>query len=499
MSNPSGRDPRRLALALVVTGSVAVAVGYGAWAAYRSRSSGRPTAHGPLATGDAQTGRALPGWSNATLMFRNDVGEYSGQMALVPVEAPEAARAIVPLRCRRLHFAGGRGLCLAEGPGVASTYDAYVFGPHFEILHKITLSGTPGWTRVSPDGRYGATTSFTFSHSMSGHSHSHGSSSIATVLLDLASGAKLGNLGEFTVLRDGQRFNAMDFSFWCVTFAPDGHGFYATLSTGGETHLVQGDIAGRQMRVLRANVDCPSLSPDGTRLAFKKRVGGGVGESAWRFHVLVLATMTETPLAETRSIDDQIEWLDDRNVLYQVEQDIWTVPADGSGAPRKFMWRAVSPAVIHAAGTQFTASLKKAQILTLASSDVAVTLSARPNPARVGEELTYTVTVSNNGPATATDVGIDAFLSPAATFGAFGRVSPPGTPHGCSFEGGYVSCTVEKLQRGESWTMEFTVRPTAQGHLRQRVTVGGVQPDPAPGNDSATVETSVVARESGLR
>jgi len=499
MSNPTGRDPRRLALALVVTGSVAVAVGYGAWAAYRSRSSGRPTAHGPLATGDAQTGRALPGWSNATLMFRNDVGEYSGQMALVPVEAPEAARAIVPLRCRRLHFAGGRGLCLAEGPGVASTYDAYVFGPHFEILHKITLSGTPGWTRVSPDGRYGATTSFTFSHSMSGHSHSHGSSSIATVLLDLASGAKLGNLGEFTVLRDGQRFNAMDFSFWCVTFAPDGHGFYATLSTGGETHLVQGDIAGRQMRVLRANVDCPSLSPDGTRLAFKKRVGGGVGESAWRFHVLVLATMTETPLAETRSIDDQIEWLDDRNVLYQVEQDIWTVPADGSGAPRKFMWRAVSPAVIHTAGTQFTASLKKAQILTLASSDVAVTLSARPNPARVGDELTYTVTVSNNGPATATDVGIDAFLSPAATFGAFGRVSPPGTPHGCSFEGGYVSCTVEKLQRGESWTMEFTVRPTAQGHLRQRVTVGGVQPDPAPGNDSATVETSVVARESGLR
>ncbi|HEY6209156.1 MAG TPA: hypothetical protein VIW28_08855 [Gemmatimonadales bacterium] len=472
-----------MAFALVVTGSVAIAVGYGAWALYRSRSSAR----------------ALLGRSDATLMFRNDVGEYSGQVALVPVDAPDAARAIVPLRCRRLHFAGGRGLCLAEGPGSASTYDAYVFGPDFAILHKVTLSGTPGWTRVSPDGRYGATTSYTFSHSMSGHTHSHGTSSIATVLLDLASGAKLGNLGEFTVLRDGQRFNAMDFSFWCVTFAPDDHGFYATLSTGGETYLVQGDIAARQMRVLRANVECPSLSPDGTRLAFKKRVGGGVGESAWRFHVLVLATMTETPLAETRSIDDQIEWLDDRNVLYQVAQDIWTVPADGSGEPRKFMWRAVSPAVIHTGSTPFTASLKRAQILTLASSDVAVTLSARPNPARVGEELTYTVTVSNNGPATATDVGIDAFLSPRATFGAFGQVSPPGTPHGCSFEGGYVSCAVEKLQRGESWTMDFTVRPTAPGHIRQRVTVGGVQPDPAPGNDSATVETSVIARENALR
>src|SRR5436309_5248409 len=428
------RAALRVALALVVTGSVAVAVGYGAWAVYRSR--------------------ALLGRSDATLMFRNDVGEYSGQVALVPVEAPEAARAILPLRCRRLHFAGGRGLCLAEGPGFASTYDAYVFGPDFAILHKITLSGTPGWTRVSPDGRYGAATSFTFSHSMSGHSHSHGSSSIATVLLDLASGAKLGNLGEFTVLRDGQRFNAMDFSFWCVTFAPDGHGFYATLSTGGETYLVEGDIAARQMRVLRANVECPSLSPDGTRLAFKKRVGGPLGGPAWRFHVLELAAMTETPLAETRSIGDQIEWLDDRNVLYQVAQDIWTVPADGSGEPRKFMWRAVSPAVIRTAGTPSTSSPKNAQILTLAPSDVAVTMSARPNPARVGEDLTYAVTVSNRGPATATDVGIDVLLSAAATFGAFGSVSPPDTPHSCSFQAGYVSCAIVKLKPGESSTIE---------------------------------------------
>ena len=34
-------------------------------------------------------------------------------------------------------------------------------------------------------------------------------------------------------------------------------------------------------------------------------------------------TMAETPLAETRSLDDQIEWLDDDNVLYQVDEQVW--------------------------------------------------------------------------------------------------------------------------------------------------------------------------------
>ena len=39
----------------------------------------------------------------------------------------------------------------------------------------------------------------------------------------------------------------------------------------------------------------------------------------WRLHVLELATLRETALAETRSVDDQVEWLDDDTVLYGVD------------------------------------------------------------------------------------------------------------------------------------------------------------------------------------
>jgi hypothetical protein len=45
--------------------------------------------------------------------------------------------------------------------------------------------------------------------------------------------------------------------------------------------------------------------PDGTRFGYKKRVG----RSRW-LYVLDLATMKETPLAEERSIEDHVEWLD---------------------------------------------------------------------------------------------------------------------------------------------------------------------------------------------
>ena len=71
--------------------------------------------------------------------------------------------------------------------------------------------------------------------------------------------------------------------------------------------------------MIAANVECPSLSPDDKEIAFKRRLAGpGV---RWRLSVLDLATMKVHPLAETRSVDDQVEWLNGSTVLYGVLQD----------------------------------------------------------------------------------------------------------------------------------------------------------------------------------
>jgi hypothetical protein len=59
--------------------------------------------------------------------------------------------------------------------------------------------------------------------------------------------------------------------------------------------------------------------------------------------VLDLPTGRETQLAETRSIDDQIAWLDDRRLAYGVGEEVMTVAADGSGRPQRLLAGATNP------------------------------------------------------------------------------------------------------------------------------------------------------------
>jgi len=168
----------------------------------------------------------------------------------------------------------------------------------------------------------------------------------------MADGSSLGDLETFSAMKDGKRLQSVDFNYWGVTFDPaDSRHFFATLGTGGHTYLVEGDVATRTVKILRDGVECPSVSPDGKRVAFKQRVsGGGVLDVKWRLSVLSLDSLADHPLAETRNVDDQAEWLDDATVLYSVAADIYAVPADGSGAPRLFTRRADSPAVVGRSG-----------------------------------------------------------------------------------------------------------------------------------------------------
>ena len=59
--------------------------------------------------------------------------------------------------------------------------------------------------------------------------------------------------------------------------------------------------------------------------------------------MLDVATLEDHAVAEKRSIDDQVEWLDDDTLAYSDGTNVYTVPADGSGEAQLLVKDATSP------------------------------------------------------------------------------------------------------------------------------------------------------------
>jgi hypothetical protein len=335
---PRRRD-RRLFIFIALCGvCLLVATGY----------TVRAAAHGALRPAKVVAGTAADRDAIAAkphLLFAESTGNTLSDfpLAMATLGAPNSPRYHPGFSCQRVYFAAGDGLCLTLGHA-SSPGKAFIFDANFNVLHTLTPTGIPSRARISPDGRYGSMTFF-----VAGDSYAtSGQFSTRTSIIDMHTGQTLADLEDFTVQKDGQNFHLADFNFWGVTFAKDSDHFYATLGTSGVTYLVEGDIAAREMHTLIENVECPSLSPDNTRIVFKKRIANGP-PAVWRLTVLNLATMQEKPLAETRSVDDQAEWLDNDHVLYTPttqQPAIWSVAADGSGKPQLFASGVVSPAVV---------------------------------------------------------------------------------------------------------------------------------------------------------
>ncbi|MEV7013154.1 hypothetical protein [Streptosporangium sp. NPDC051022] len=271
-------------------------------------------------------------------------GPTFGHVAVLAAADVRRERVILPTRCERTAASPTGGLCLRQTRNLIQPFAATLLDDRLRPGGEVPLNGVPSRARVSEDGRYYATTVF-----VTGHSYLSDGFSTETVI-GRVGGDPIGDVERFTFLVNGQPNENVDRNVWGVTFVPGGERFFATVATQNRRYLVEGDIGRRTLTALRDNAECPSLSPDGRRLVYKKRTG--LNSDVWRFHVLDLAAGVETPLAETRSVDDQAAWLDDDHVMYAVpkggaggrDADVWTVSLRG-GAPRLLIPDADSPTV----------------------------------------------------------------------------------------------------------------------------------------------------------
>ncbi|MCS0605214.1 TolB-like translocation protein [Streptomyces sp. LP11] len=281
------------------------------------------------------------------MVFRNLAwGPHRDELTSTPASTPSAPRTASGVKCLRFYAASGTGVCLqaVHGP-VSDTYRALILDARLRTRARYDVPGIPSRARVSPTGRFAAWTAF-----VGGDSYAGTNFSTRAAIVDTRTGALIPSLEAFRILKDGHAYHSADANFWGVTFAADDRTFYATLATKGRTYLVRGDLRARTVTTLHANVECPSLSPDGTRVAYKKRVPGLPKDAPWRLYVLDLRTLRETPLAERRSVDDQAVWKDARTLVYSLPgdygADLYEVPADGTGTGRRISTAAVSPAYL---------------------------------------------------------------------------------------------------------------------------------------------------------
>jgi hypothetical protein len=345
--------PRVVAVAGALALLLAVAVGYVVHAANRGANLAA-TSDGGSAGGDTPAGNAASVISAGPYyVFKSSALDRDfGRIAVASGSDPRRRVFVAGLRCDRVAVAGGRGLCLTLSLGVTVGMDASVLDADLSATRHLRLPGYPSRAEVTPDGKVAAATAF-----VSGDSYASMGFSTRTSIIDLTTGDLLFDLEKLSVTRNGQSFHAADFNFWGVTFQPDSRHFYATLGSGGQTYLIHGDLVSRTATVVATGVECPSLSPDGRLIAFKKRVSDN--PVAWRLWVLDVPSGRQRPTSETRPVDDQAAWLDDHTVMYglattggqtstaqrgsadpsaiqagsSIDTTTWAVPADGSGTP----------------------------------------------------------------------------------------------------------------------------------------------------------------------
>lgn len=115
------------------------------------------------------------------------------------------------------------------------------------------------------------------------------------------------------------------------------------------------------------------------------------------------------------------------------------------------------------------------------SADMAITKTGSPNPVTDGSPLTYTLVVTNNGPASATNVTVMDTLPSAV-----GYLSSSTTAGSCSEAGGAVTCLLGTMANAGTATITIITLANTPGVATNTATVSADQADPNQANNTAT-------------
>jgi uncharacterized repeat protein (TIGR01451 family) len=149
----------------------------------------------------------------------------------------------------------------------------------------------------------------------------------------------------------------------------------------------------------------------------------------------------------------------------------------------------VSSASVGGSDTEIDPSNNSAAVVTHVIppfADLGISAFGSVNPALLGQTLTYTVFVTNNGPASATGVVVTNVLAGTVNF-----VSAVPTQGAITVSGSNVVANLGSVTNGGTATITISVIPVVEGSITMTATVSGSQADPIPQNNSVSVDTVV--------
>ena len=127
-----------------------------------------------------------------------------------------------------------------------------------------------------------------------------------------------------------------------------------------------------------------------------------------------------------------------------------------------------------------------ANFLVVGIADLALIKIDNPDPAPSGGALLYTLTITNNGPDTATGVTVTDVLPASVTLQS-------ATPSQGSCSGTTtVTCDLAPILNTNTASIEILVVPSGTGTITNNASVASNESDPVPGNNSASADTDVV-------
>jgi uncharacterized repeat protein (TIGR01451 family) len=122
----------------------------------------------------------------------------------------------------------------------------------------------------------------------------------------------------------------------------------------------------------------------------------------------------------------------------------------------------------------------------LGEADLSLMKAGPSGRVPTGRNMTYMLTVANNGPDEASRVTVVDQLPPEVSF-----VSAAPGQGSCGESVGTVTCILGQMANGATATVDIVVRPTSAGTVTNTASVSAFTPDPIEINNTDSVETSI--------